>query len=90
MAAQYKGKVFKVGNSANVRLPKDVAFALGTEVTIERIGDTITVKPAVDPEAALRRNQTLAAALRAVWADASHREVGTREPFEMPVRPGLL
>ena len=35
----YEGKVFKSGNSAAVRLPKDVAFALGTSVAIEREGE---------------------------------------------------
>jgi antitoxin VapB len=89
MTEQYKGKVFKAGNSAAVRLPKDVAFALGTEITVERTGDTVTIRPAVNPEAVRTRNQRLAEALRAAWADAPYREVEVREPDIFPDRPGL-
>ncbi|WP_375391282.1 antitoxin [uncultured Sphingomonas sp.] len=90
MNAIVKGKVFRSGNSAAVRLPKELGFEPGTEVTIEKSGLGLTIRPAVDPEAALRKNQALAAALRAAWADAPYREVGTREPFEAPDRPGLI
>ena len=91
MTAQYKGKVFKAGNSAGVRLPKDIAFALGTEITIERRGDTITVKPAVDREAALANNRALVEEIRAIW----DRHGGAppvpqeREADIFPDRPGL-
>lgn len=90
MTAQFKSKIFKAGNSAAVRLPKDVAFELGTDVTIERVGRTVTIRPALDPEAALKRNQELAKRLRAIWADMPDREIGVREPIEAPLRPGLL
>lgn len=89
MNAIVKGKVFKSGNSAAVRLPKELGFEPGTEVTIEKSGLGLTIRPAVDPEAALRKNQALAAALRAAWADAPYREVEVRDPDIFPDRPGL-
>lgn len=39
-------RVFKSGNSLAVRLPRDIAFAEGTEVVIARQGDSLTVSPA--------------------------------------------
>lgn len=90
MTAQYKGKVFKAGNSATVRLPKNIAFALGTEVTIERTGDTITVKPAVNREIALANNRALAEEIRAIWADMPDRTVEKRQAPVAPYRPGLI
>lgn len=91
MTVQHKGKVFKAGNSAAVRLPKDVAYALGTEITIERRGDTVTIKPRVDYEAALANNRALVEELRAIWAEVGGppTTVGKREPVEAPDRPGL-
>lgn len=87
MTAQYKSKVFKAGNSAAVRLPKDTAFALGTEITIERQGDTVTIKPAVDREAGKRRVQAMIAALDALPPVTRFQE---REPFEAPERDGWI
>lgn len=90
MGAIVRGKVFKSGNSAAVRLPKQFGFEPGAEVTLEKNGNDLTIRPAVDPEAALKNNQALAAALCAAWADAPYREIGKREPIESPYRPGLL
>ena len=90
MTVQYKGKVFKAGNSATVRLPKDVAFALGTEITIERTGDTITIKPAIDREAALANNRALVSEIRAIWeAAGGPPPPELRDPDIFPDRPGL-
>jgi antitoxin VapB len=36
-------KTFKSGNSEAVRLPKDVGFGIGVEVTVVRKGDVITI-----------------------------------------------
>lgn len=90
MTTQYKSKVFKAGNSAAVRLPRDVAFALGTELTIERCGDTVTIRPVNDAEAALANNRALVEELRAIWADAPHREVEVRQAPIAPFRHGLI
>jgi antitoxin VapB len=38
-------RIFKSGNSAAVRLPKEVAFDPDTEVTIVRSGDVLTIYP---------------------------------------------
>lgn len=39
-------KVFKSGNSLAVRLPRDIAFAEGTEVVVRRDGESLIVAPA--------------------------------------------
>lgn len=90
MTEQYRGKVFKAGNSAAIRLPKDVAYALGTELTIERRGDVLTIRPVEDKEAIRRDLQTLFDELDAIWAKAGGpppRE--ERDPDIFPDRPGL-
>ena len=79
----HEGKVFKSGNSAAVRLPKDVAFALGTEVTIERTGDIVTIRPSIDPAAGRKRVERLVAALRAIGPVG---EIGPRLPVDVPDR----
>ena len=38
-------KTFKSGNSEALRLPKEVAFGLDVEVTIRKVGETLTVSP---------------------------------------------
>lgn len=79
-------RVFRSGNSEAVRLPKAVAFGANTEVTIERNGDTLTIRPAQDQAEAKRR---LAAMLDRL--DALDRPAGgvqKREPVEFPKRAG--
>ncbi len=39
-------KVFKSGNSLAVRLPREIAFAEGTEVVVTRQGESLSVSPA--------------------------------------------
>ena len=86
MTAQYRGKVFKAGNSAAVRLPKDVAFALGTELTIVREGDTVTIRPAQDRESIRRGLQQMADEIQAIWADMPDRPREQRLPIDVPER----
>lgn len=43
-------KTFKSGNSVAVRLPKEIAFAPDTRVTIERNGDVLTIRPRRDSD----------------------------------------
>ncbi|WP_425230188.1 antitoxin [Sphingomonas sp.] len=89
MAAQYKSKVFKAGNSAAVRLPKDVAFALGTAITIERRGDEVVIRCQQDSDSVRRGLEEMAAELDAIWAAAPFREVEQRHQPIAPDRPGL-
>ena len=85
MNAIIRGKVFKSGNSAAVRLPKELGFEPGTEVTLERIGSDLRVRPLVDPEEGKRQLREMIAALEALPVLG---EPWVREPFEAPERSG--
>ena len=73
-------KTFKSGNSQAVRLPKEVAFPDDTEVTIERSGDVVTIRPKRLPMA------ELVARLKAM---PSPPEIEERDADFWPDRPGL-
>lgn len=79
-------RTFKSGNSIAVRLPKEVALAPGMAVTIERSGDVLTIRPAVDPAEEKRKLRKFIEALSALPKPP---EVEKREPIEFPDRPGL-
>lgn len=79
-------KIFKSGNSLAVRLPKEIAFAPDTQVVIERTGEVITIRPAVDPAEEKRKLLDLVEALRAIGPPE---KIQKREPIEFPERPGL-
>ena len=79
-------KTFKSGNSVAVRLPKEVAFAPNVDVIIERDGDVLTVRPAVDPKEEKRKVDELIQALRALPKPPY---IEKREAPEPPERPGL-
>ena len=79
-------KTFKSGNSVAVRLPKEVAFAPDTKVVIERNGDVLTIRPAVDPAEEKRKLRALIEDLKAIGPPG---DVEKREPIEFPDRPGL-
>jgi antitoxin VapB len=74
-------KPFKSGNSEAIRLPKDMAFGIGTEVEIERDGNVVTIRP--------RREKDWRAALQRLIDMPGPTTVLEREPFEAPDRPGL-
>lgn len=38
-------KTFKSGNSEAVRLPREVAFGPGVDVTIRKVGNRLTIEP---------------------------------------------
>lgn len=81
-------KTFKSGNSIAVRLPKDVAFPPDTQVTIERKGDVLTIRPVKDPAAERAKVLALVEALRAIGpADEVEKYDST---MTGPERPGLL
>lgn len=42
---EVESKTFKSGNSEALRLPKEVAFGPNVEVTIRKVGKTLTVTP---------------------------------------------
>jgi virulence-associated protein VagC len=83
-------KVFKAGNSAAVRLPASLAFPVGTAVRIERVGDSLTIKPVIDKEEEKRKIREFLDRLDEIWKDApDDPDRGVRHPVEFPDRPGL-
>lgn len=70
-------KVFKSGNSLAVRLPREIAFAEGTEVEVTRQGASLIIRPA-------RRDM---AALVARLAAAPAAAPIARPEFKPPRRP---
>lgn len=87
MNAPRTARTFKSGNSEAVRLPKDIGFGIGTEVTIERRGDTLVLKPVHDPDAARAANHDLVRRLREIGRPDDG--VQPRPDFEAPDRAGL-
>lgn len=79
-------KIFKSGNSVAIRLPKGLGFEAGMPVTIEHVGNAVTVRPAVDTAEEKRKLGELMAKLTAIGPITP---VGTREAIEFPDRPGL-
>lgn len=75
-------RIFRSGNSLAVRLPRDIAFAEGAEVTVSRQGDSILIRPA---------RATMAALVARLGAAPSPRLVA-RPDFRTPRRdrrPGV-
>lgn len=74
-------RVFRSGNSEAVRLPKEVAYGADIEVTIERHGDVVTIRP--------RARQSFHEMLEVLRTLPKPDYVEEREPIEFPERPGL-
>jgi antitoxin VapB len=72
-------KTFKSGNSEAVRLPKDMGFGIDVDVTIERRGNELIIRPKQDIKA-------LVAELRRLPVPDSKQ---VRDPDIFPDRPGL-
>ena len=70
-----------------VRLPKDIDFPVDTRVTIERNGNTLTIRPVVDPAAERAKIRRLIDDLAAI--DVPSDGVQPRPDFEAPDRDGL-
>ena len=75
-----QSRTFKSGNSAAVRLPKEVALATDIEVTIVRSGDVLTIYPA---------KPLLSALLARLEALAPPSRIEERDVEPLPGRPGL-
>ena len=82
-----RGKAFTSGNSVAVRLPKEIAFAPGTELVIERQGDVVTIRPSFDAAAEKARLEALLDDLAAIGAPPGG--VQSRDSLEPPDRPDL-
>ena len=87
MGMQIKTKTFRSGNSEAVRLPREVAYGRNIEVTVQRDGDVVTIRPVIDEAERRRRWDAMIADMEAVGAPNDG--VQAREPFHFPVRPGL-
>lgn len=79
---EVESKTFKSGNSEALRLPKEVALGADVEVTIQKVGDTLTITP--------KRKKTMADLVERL------RQIGTppgpklkREKIIFPKRRGL-
>lgn len=76
-----ESKVFRSGNSQAVRLPKEVAFEDDIEVVIEKIGDTLTIRPKkklISVDEMIRRLNEL----------PKPKRIAERPPFIAPKRIG--
>ena len=79
-------RTFKSGNSVAVRLPKGFAIPAGTEVELDKTGDTVTLRVARDPAEVRQRMRKLIEELEAIGPMG---EIEERETIEFPDRPGL-
>ena len=83
-------RTFKSGNSVAVRLPRELGFEAGTEVTIRRIGDRLEIAPLLDPAQERQALLDMLDEIRAIWEEAGGPpEPQRREPIEFPDRPDL-
>lgn len=73
-------RIFRSGNSAAIRLPKDVAFGEDQELVIVRSGDVMTIYPAATSIPAMIKR------LRSLPAPPS---IERRDDEELPERRGL-
>jgi antitoxin VapB len=86
MMGVVESRAFKSGNSIAVRLPRGMGIAEGTDLTIEKKGDAIIIRPAKDPAEEKRKITELVEALRALGPVG---EVEKRDA-DLPERPGLI
>lgn len=71
-------KTFKSGNSEALRLPKEVAFGADVEVTIRKVGETLTVTP--------KRKKTVAELVEALATLPKPKQRMKRARIEFPKR----
>jgi antitoxin VapB len=70
-------RTFKSGNSEAVRLPKDLGFGVGVDLTLVRSGDVLTLSPT------RKTARDLAKVLAEIPAPSS---IGTRDEVYIPER----
>lgn len=73
-------KTFRSGNSQAVRLPREIAYADGVELTITRSGDVLTIQP---------KRPSIAEMLAKLDALPVPTDIEIRDTDEIPERPGL-
>jgi antitoxin VapB len=73
-------RTFRSGNSEALRLPREVAFGTGVELTLVRSGDVLTVYP---------KRQSIAEMIRRLNALPRPSEIEKRDVEEIPEPPGL-
>jgi antitoxin VapB len=73
-------RTFRSGNSAALRLPKEVAYEGGVEVTIVRTGDVLTIYP---------KRPSVAEMLARLGDLPRPDSVEIRDVEPLPERPGL-
>jgi antitoxin VapB len=74
------GKTFKSGNSEAVRLPKDVGFGIGVDVTIVRKGGVVTIE---------RKRPSIKEMIQRLRELPAPSDVEVRDPDIFPDREGL-
>ena len=81
-------KAFQSGNSAAVRLPKELGITAGTRVTIAREGRDIVLRPAAEETREELRARMIALITRLDEIGRTG-EAEVRDPDIFPDRPGL-
>ncbi|MFM2099115.1 MAG: hypothetical protein RLZZ366_654 [Pseudomonadota bacterium] len=74
-------KIFKSGNSAAVRLPRDFGLDIGMEVTLEKEGNQVVIQR--------KKRSSVAEMLQLLRDLPGPGEIQKRDSFEAPERPGL-
>ncbi len=74
-------RTFKSGNSEAVRLPKEVAYGPGVELTIIRSGEVMTIYP--------KKKMSVAELLKRLDELPKPAEIEKRDEDIFPERPGL-
>ena len=72
-------RVFKSGNSLAIRIPAELAYAEGTELTISRSGDVVTLFPN-------KRSGNMAEMIAKLRALPTPSEIEEHDPIELPDR----
>ena len=73
-------RALQAGDSVVLPVPADMAYEAGTELTISRSGDVITVFPKK------KRTGSMAEMIAALRALPTPSEIEQREPIELPDR----
>ena len=75
-----RSRIFRIGNSEAIRLPRDVAFGQDVELVIVRSGDVMTIYPAA---------VSISAMIERLRALPTPPAIERRDEEELPERPRL-